>query len=197
MNVALAVASLSLVALTGCAGTLATDAHSATQAAILTLDSPATRAEIADVATAAVGAARDKALDGDTEKRLRSLTASEGAQVRAELVRTRDAALDPSAVRPIVRAAIDEALSETTLGEVDAVRERLVGAPLRADIDSAADELGPRLAASVNAGLATERTAADAEIAKYRGALYEAGAVVALLVALHVHAVWALRRARA
>jgi hypothetical protein len=193
--VKLAALSLALT-LTGCAAhaydaTASSAAQAATQGAVSVLDDPATKGKLADLATSTVAAA----LGGDTEKRLRALTVSEGATVRAELTRT----LTQELVRKLVRAAVDEALSPQTGDEADKAFARAFGAEFRAALIDAIGAAGPAVAAdvrgSVDAALAQARadmqTQLDGARALVRDVSIGAGVLLVLQAALHE---WRVRR---
>lgn len=201
LRVALVVLALSLL---GCGGAIAASAHDATQSVLATFDAAASKKEIDDVATSAGAAAgtamRDEALSPETTARLNALA----AVLRAELVATRDQVLDATLraelrqmrdallvgldaqVRVIVRAAVDEALSGVTVAELGAMREQMVGAPLRADLDAATADLRTQLT--------TVRADADAEVARYRVLMIVVGIAAAVMFVLHVRREILVRR---
>lgn len=183
-----ATALAALLLTTGCAGGVANVVHDATQSGVSTLDSPVDKAELDDIARslAATGAtaARDVVLSPETTARVDALETRVVTRAQATLVATERVVLaDLEARAPgIVQAVIDRLTSpenvEKLLAILDEVRERFAGAPLRADIAAAAAEARQQ-AAQVRAD-------ADAEIAKYRWAVWAMGVMSLLLLVLHI-----------
>jgi hypothetical protein len=190
-------------ALAGCGGAIARDSQIATQSAVSAATDPSSTAALDSLARSAASAARDELLGAETRARAVVLAKSVGDELRAEIaaeqgqlsaslasaVRDEVARLGPELavqVRLVIREAIDEVLSEPTFVGLDAARERLVGARLRADLDAAVDEAEARLSPARAAS-----AAAAAEVGHWVEAL--AGALAAFSVALAVlH--WRLRR---
>jgi hypothetical protein len=183
---------LCALALPGCAGGLSgvarTAASGATAGAVAALTAPAATKALdnlaAGAASSAVAAARDTALGDATRKDFVTLSSA----LRAELLTTRDELLDPAAVSAALAPVVDD------------LRERALGAPLRADVDALIDEATPRLAAAVSTAVAKSLAPVRADVATtaehYKNvALALAGGAALLLLAL-AFAVWELRRHR-
>jgi hypothetical protein len=171
------VAPLLLVCLSGCGGALQSGGDRVAAGAVDAVTAPAAQTRIDETVSSAVRAARDAALGSETEARARAVVATVDAQV------LRDARkLGDEFDLAMVRAARD-ALSRA---EVDELREGLVGAPLRSDVDALVDEAAPHLAAALRVaaqplvadlfrqvqaalqGVQAVKADADAEAAKWK-----------------------------
>ena len=163
---------------------------------------PASKKKITDLAIAVTGAARDKALDADTTRESTALIRALSAEVRAQLIATRDEMLDKKfraeiaalrtemlgeATRKLLRAMIDEALGPMTRGEVGLLREEAAGAPLRKSVDDLLDEASPHLTTALQASLASVKKDAEADAEHYKMvAVVLAAAMVVMVGALGV-----------
>lgn len=104
--------------------------------------------------------------------------------VQSAVQKARDTALDATTqhrVQVIVSGAVDSA---TAPEKLDAIRERLVGAPLRADVDELLTAEGPKVQALL--------APVDAESAKWRE--FGIGAVIAICAMQLLHLALLLRR---
>lgn len=164
--------------LLGCGGSFNSWGHEAAAGALDGLTSPDAGAALAtvgaEVAKAATSAARDEALGPTTSVDIDRLVTGAGASVRAQMDDLVATDLRPR-LKQTIRLVIDEALGDATQRELDALRERLVGGPLQQDIDALAPHLAQVVQASVagamasvQADVARDKAAADAEAAKWR-----------------------------
>jgi len=190
--------ALACVAALACSGCLAREVGSATQSVIATLDTSKAKAELADAGKtmgASVGdGLKASLLSQDTRSGLAQLrdalladpkfkqeVASLQGVLLAGLDKRAAAIVDAAFARLKAQLSDPETLA-ALVALVDAVREHAVGAPLRADVAQAEDDLDARVAKAV----AAARVNADAEIAKYRVGIIGIGAAALLLLALHV-----------
>ncbi len=216
MRVLVAAVALMLCACfcVSCASYVKGTASTAATTAVSTVTDPQSKKELDALVTSVVDTARDQALGPDTQAKLTALVQALGAQLqvlvktlaaelRAELLSTRDAALDWT-LHDQVGKLREELLGEETrrllaklladlLADAGPLREQLVGAPLRQDADALLADVGPRLDALVQSALSKARADADAEIAKYKLLLAAAGLV---LVGVLVVAVFLVRSHR-
>jgi hypothetical protein len=193
-----AAAALALLA-AGCGGYYTASAHAAAEGALDDLTSPAANVRYAQTVATVAQAARAEFLDPQTSTALTALVKDEGIVLRAEVastVQTAGAAARAELARTL-RLTVDEALDETTLQEIAALREELAGAPLRADIDAVIDSATPHLATAVAQATARAvlpvQSAADAEASKWRPIAVAFAVGCALLCACLGFAGWVLR----
>lgn len=182
--------ALAALLLTGCAATVARD----TQTAVSVVTDDASKKALDALGESVAAAARDRLLDEETTQKVQALArvlfstleaevATSSALLR-EQVRQAVAELRASlgdAARAVVRQAIDEALSQTTLAELDVARahER---EGLRQDLVSLTDSVAEEVASKVSGKLTVVQAQADAEGAKLaRYGLAAAGVIAALL----------------
>lgn len=192
------------LALVGCAGAIAKDSAVATQSAVQTATDADSEKRIDDAVASAVRAAVDAGLDDATVARLTAIAHMLGTSLRQELTQSDAQVMQAmrleieqlqgelgdsarSLVQQIVRAAIDEALSDRTMAEVDAAIARLhveVDAMLDEAIDRAADRVAAKIA-PVQAQAAADATklAHWTEVVVGLLALF----VIALALITHAH----------
>lgn len=196
------------LACAGCTGYYADSGRAAAAGALADLTSPAAEAKYAAIAAgaakSAAGAAREELLGAETADAAAALVRATGAALRLEVAGVAETAGDGVRselgrvdLRPIVRLTIDEALGERTLLDVDALRERLVGAPLRADLSAAIDSAAPHLAAAVAAAagkvVLPVQAAATEEAARWKPIAVGFAVGCGLLLACLVFAGWLVR----
>ncbi len=198
-----------------CASYVNGTASTAATGAVSAVTDPQSKAELDALVTSVVGTARDQALGPETQAKLTALVQALGAQLqalvktfgdqlRAELLSTRDAALDKtlhdqvSTLREELLGAETRRLLAQLLAEILAdagpLREQLVGAPLRKDADALLADVGPRLDAAVQASLSKITAAADAEVAKYKLLLAIAGVLLVGVVGAAIYLVRSHRK---
>jgi hypothetical protein len=90
--------------------------------------------------TAAGESVREEILGKKTDLAATRLIQTAGNSVDAEL-----ASLTPQ-IRSMVRLSIDEALGKETQAEITALREQILGAPARADVNALLDSASPHVA---------------------------------------------------
>jgi hypothetical protein len=195
------------VGLVSCAPNLTNLGHEVGAGAVQAVTDDATKARLADMAQSATQAARDEALGPTTLAKLHVLTLQTGQDLRLQLAQTTsELDLTPlrEQVRQAVRIEVDEALGPLTLQRVGALREELVGAPLRSDVAQLLDESSPRLTAIVRdavtaaevAAVAPIKADADREAAKWRPIAVTFAVGTGLLLVCLVVAVIVLRTHR-
>jgi hypothetical protein len=168
----------------GCGGFIHDAARSAAEGAVAGVTSTDAAAALTHAGREVVAGARDEALGPATKAQLEALVRTLGASLRQQVITLREDVLDSADLR----------------WEIGQLREALVGAPLRADVDAMIDEAAPHLAAAValamEKALVPLREQADAASATWRTtALVVGGASLALLLALGV-AIYELRAHR-
>lgn len=185
--------------LTGCAGTIHQAAQNATESAVDALDAPKYKKELDDMAAEAAGAARDELLDpAKLSPKLDAIRDNFLPPLRLQLQGVPDDLLGPH-TRTQGMYVLDGWLS-TLDTHADTLRERLVGQPLRDDVDALIAEAGPKLgaaaAASLQQSLAPIRVQVDAEVTSVKAtALWIGGAALALLaLGLGIHALLTHRK---
>jgi hypothetical protein len=129
-------AAVALLLCCSCAPTLSGWGHDAAQGALAELSS--------DAGLEAIAAARDEALGPATDIDLQAIVRDTGATTRQQL----------SAAEDELQGRLLDALGPATEARVAALREQLVGAPLRADLDALIDQETPRLAAALQGAIA-------------------------------------------
>jgi hypothetical protein len=180
----------------------------------VTTDASADR--LAELAAKVSAAAAAGALGDASDLAVDRLVAAAGESARREIDAMITVRLQAK-LRETVRLSLDEALGRATQREVDAIREELVGPPLRADLDALIDAAAPHLADAlqkavsasitpVEAQVAQAKTEADQEAAKWRpiAIAFACGAgllIVCLVLAVvlirgHVKTIGALLRER-
>jgi FixJ family two-component response regulator len=189
----------SVIFLTGCSDYVTALGHSAAAGAFDEVTTPdATKRLSALTATAAqeaTKAARDEALNAVTTADLQRLIGASGAAANAQLVIFTE--IFQGQLQKAVRLALDETFGAASMHEVDAFRERLVGAPLQQDLDTLIDSATPHLAAAVQdatkgaivplqTDVATVKQEADAEAAKLRSIVIGLGVCAGALLLLFV-----------
>jgi hypothetical protein len=207
-------AALLLLCSVSCASYVKGTSSTATTSAVATLTDDQSKKEFDALVTSAVAAARDQGFGPETQARLaaivralgeqlKALASALGDQLRAQLLSTRDAMLDQTLDKGVVRlreellGAETRQLLQQLLSEIVAsagpLREQLVGAPLRDDADALLADIGPRIDAAVQASLAKIQADANAEIAKYKLMLAASGVVLLIVV---VGAIYVVRSHR-
>jgi preprotein translocase subunit SecF len=188
----------------------------ATQSAVNTLTTPQEQQKLADLTskvaasstTAALQAAKAELLSDDTEQKLQKITDVFIADFRQQLTATRDQILDTqlqaeidklrdellgeqtrALIKQLVRQTLDEALGPATQTELAAMRENLVGAPLRQNLNDDIANISPALQKAIHDALqtsvATIKSDAGSEVDKYKGYAIGLGVgAVALVLAL-------------
>ena len=136
--------------LTACAPTISGWGHAAAQGAMSELADGGAR-EVAYV----VAAARDEALGPATNAEIQTIVRDTGATARRQLA---DA----------VRDSLADALGSETEARIGVLREQLVGAPLRADIDTLIEQETPRLEAAIQGALTRSLAPMRAEEERWR-----------------------------
>lgn len=147
---------LALLLCASCAPTLSGWGHSAAQGALAELSS--------DAGISAIAAARDVALGATTDAELQALVGDTAVTTRQQL----DAAEHELQAR--LRDSLADALGPATEAHVGALREELVGAPLRADLDVLIAQETPKLAAAIAQSVQASLAPVRAEEAKWRTA---------------------------
>ena len=137
-SVNLVVAECLALTLVGCSPWLASKADALTSGAVAGLTSQASQTRLAAEETKLIDTARDEALSAATELRIRAIVDALAVDLRDQLVSTRDALLTGST------------------GEVDALRDTLLGARTRGEIralvrDTVDEALGERTQGEINA----------------------------------------------
>ena len=195
---------LGFLACAGCSAYYADSGHAAAAGALADLTSPAADAKYAEAAAgatkAAAAVARAELLGPETTAAAAALVKTTGDSLRLEVagvVQTAGAGLMRIDLRPTVRLVLDESFGDKTLREIDALRERLVGAPLRDDLNDAIDGAGPHLATVAAQALATAtkpvQVAADAEAEKWKPIAVGFAVGCGLLLACLFFAGWLVR----
>jgi hypothetical protein len=174
-----------LFGLVSCANPITTASKTATQGAVDTLATPKSQLDI----KTAVAAARDEAL-GETSRAKVAILADD---LNGDVLRTRNAALDPAFVAPVR----EQLLGNATQARVAALREELVGQPLRDDVAQLLAEMKPLaddLAASLTASVTKSLdTTAQAEVSKYRLVVIGLTVCVSVLLLSLGLCVWLVR----
>lgn len=158
-----------LPALAGCGAAITNASRSAATGA-LGAAQERVPALAASAAASAASAARDQVLGAVTDEDVRTLVATADAQFTedAETLVKQLAATLQTRVRETVtstlRLSIDEALGARSQAEVDALRERLVGAPLQQDVNALIDAAQPHLAKALQAAVMPLATQLSAQV---------------------------------
>jgi hypothetical protein len=159
-----------LLLMTGCAGPLTNLGKDVATGITNSITSDAGSTELSTLTTELVASARNEALGPETKAQIQVLLAGAGDTANAEI----QAILAPlkGQLQAIIRGAIDEALDEKTMEEVGALREQIVGAPLRNDLQLAVNGLTPQIdqavQSAINASVAPLKATADAEATKWK-----------------------------
>ena len=170
---------VAMAVVTGCAPYVQSVSRSATAGAVDGLTSPEATWKLdglsAEAAAAGVAGAREEAFGPATMAEVRALVASLGASLREQLVLTRDGLLDETLRAEIAKLRLELLGPETrklVLALAEEVREELLGAPLRADVDALLVDATPKIAdlvtKAVQAALAPVKADASAEAEKYK-----------------------------
>lgn len=198
---------LACLALTGCAGTLARESGAVVTGGASALDTPATKAEVDDVAHGAGAAAGAAATDAvikrlgspATATAVRSVVHAAGSQATDEAVHGRDALLGgrgPAEVRQLGASAAEGALGPKTEQRAGVLEDQFFGKltghedALLKKLDAHEDALLGKLPAASKA----EAAVVDAEAGKLRTWIAILGAGSAVLVAALVVVVHRLVR---
>ena len=133
-----------LVLSTGCGAYFTNAGKNAGTGLAQGLESDESKKKLSDMATEATKASRDELLGQTTDDDIKKLIKDAGDQTRAELDTLITATLQ-NKLRETIRMAVNEFFSGHTMGEVDDLREHVVGPPLQKDIDDLIDHAMPHL----------------------------------------------------
>lgn len=143
----------------GCGSYFTNAGHDLTAGAMQEATSDTSKHKLTELTTSAVRGARDEALGSTTDADLRKLVASLGASLQIQL-------------KVIVAQVLDELLGTNAKNKIAGLREELVGAPLRADLDSLIAEEVPKLTlqleTSIKAPIAPIVKEVDQEAMKWK-----------------------------
>jgi hypothetical protein len=155
----------------GCSPYFTGVGHDLTAGAMQEATSTASKKALTELTVSAMQGARNEALGTTTQADLKALTSGLGDDIRAQLNGLITAELTTQ-LRQLIRTLIDEALGVTTLQEVGALREELVGTALQQDIDAIITSEVPKLTQSlqhnIKVSLAPIETTADNDLAKWK-----------------------------
>lgn len=169
---------LVLLSLCACSPSVSKLAQSATNGAVSSVTSPESQVKIDKLLTSAVAAARDEALSPVTSDRLKQIVDLLLADIHKQIV-------------ALVRDAIDEATGPVSEAAIADLREQLVGAPLRKQVDDMIDQAGPHIATAIQLSLQPIKADADAEASKWKMVAIVSGCsgivlIFALAMTVHV-----------
>jgi hypothetical protein len=167
-----------LLFLCSCGGTFTNAGHDAAQGVVQDITSADSEKKLQALVDQLVNSAREDLLGPKTDAEIQALIKSAGVTTRSALEDLISKYLRERLTR-LVRTVMDEALGTTTIGEVDTLREHLVGQPLQDDLDKLVAHEVPNIQNAVHTAIQNElgplktdvaslKTQADSEAAKWK-----------------------------